>query len=652
MLNSPYSFQLSDSSTVDLLSPAPLEDKILQRGGEELFIEKQPDRFTVAFASNRVEGSSGTLPIEGANFIENIPGVGVEFQVESGQLDTVMATLRTADEILSVSHVYQLRHTPETPIYLTNQLTLLFAESVTAEEMNAITAQVGLRVFKLVPGVPKAFVFQVSTEAAVNPIKLANRLMRHPSVLLAEPNLVVKLRSTALSQPSPENTLDQKNSGLSLKAAWQHTQGIPSVVVAVAEETIDLAQPVFQTGGKVVAPLVDWQERGERREERGREVGEVGMLDRVAPGCGVIPIAIGSFLDDAIVEWVYEWAIEKSASVLVCGWRAGLDYYPLSLRQQVALTRAATKGRRGKGCLVVYGVENDAVKRGGRLAAEAESNAGENALPHTDRPSLDGFALHPDVMTIAAVGSSQLVSDHDFDHDSDYDSGHDKATGISLCAPIWEDSSSTTAGTIVAGVAALVLSANPALTAWQVKQLLQTTADKMTHSDLPPNSQPKLPAYDAIGYSQAFGYGMVNALRAVLAAQQQVKPRQVVSRWIEQQVTIPVDIPDGDPQGIFTSIHIDAVERVCQIEVSVEIEHSFMGDLEIYLLPPNGTSILLQPRTAGRVNILRKTYTSNTTPLLESALNQPARGKWQLQLVDRVLMHTGRLKRWGLKVGV
>ncbi|PSB60443.1 peptidase S8, partial [filamentous cyanobacterium CCP1] len=151
---------------------------------------------------------------------------------------------------------------------------------------------------------------------------------------------------------------------------------------------------------------------------------------------------------------------------------------------------------------------------------------------------------------------------------------------------------------------------------------------------------------------KAFGYGMVNALRAVLAAQQQVKPRQVVSRWIEQQVTIPVDIPDGDPQGIFTSIHIDAVERVCQIEVSVEIEHSFMGDLEIYLLPPNGTSILLQPRTAGRVNILRKTYTSNTTPLLESALNQPARGKWQLQLVDRVLMHTGRLKRWGLKVGV
>ena len=645
MLNSPYSFQLSDSSTADLLSPAPLEDKILQRGGEELFVEKQPDRFTVALASNRVEGSSGTLPIEGANFIENIPGVGVEFQVEAGQLDTVMATLRTADEILSVSHVYHLCHTPETPIYLTNQLTLLFAESVTAEEMNAITAQVGLRVFKLVPGVPKAFVFQVSTEAAVNPIKLANRLMRHPSVLLAEPNLVVKLRSTALSQPSPENTLDQKNYGLSLKAAWQHTQGIPSVVVAVAEETIDLAQPVFQTGGKVVAPLLG---EGRREEEEEREVGEVGMLDRVAPGCGVMPIAIGSFLDDAIVERVCEWVIEKSASVLVCGWRAGLDYYPLSLRQQVALTRAATKGRRGKGCLVVYGVENDAVKRGGRLATEAESTAGENALPHADRPSLDGFALHPDVMTIAAVSSSQPVSDRDSNHDSN----HDKATGISLCAPIWEGSRSITAGTIVAGVAALVLSANPALTAWQVKQLLQTTADKMTHPDLPPNSQPKLPAYDAIGYSQAFGYGMVNALRAVLAAQKQVKPRQVVSHWIEQQVTSPLDIPDGDPQGIFTNIHIDAVERVCQIEVSVEIEHSFMGDLEIYLLPPNGTSILLQPRTAGRVNILRKTYTSNTTPLLESALNQPARGKWQLQLVDRVPMHTGRLKRWGLKVGV
>lgn len=59
-----------------------------------------------------------------------------------------------------------------------------------------------------------------------------------------------------------------------------------------------------------------------------------------------------------------------------------------------------------------------------------------------------------------------------------------------------------------AGIAALVLSANPRLTSAQVRSVLQETADKIG----PKNG------YKANGHSNDFGYGRVNAARAVAQA--------------------------------------------------------------------------------------------------------------------------------------
>jgi subtilisin family serine protease len=72
---------------------------------------------------------------------------------------------------------------------------------------------------------------------------------------------------------------------------------------------------------------------------------------------------------------------------------------------------------------------------------------------------------------------------------------------------------------VVAGVAGLILSVNPHLTARQVREILQTTADKITD----PNPDPQLGlsygSYNGQGHSQWFGYGKVNAFAAVQAAQ-------------------------------------------------------------------------------------------------------------------------------------
>ena len=61
---------------------------------------------------------------------------------------------------------------------------------------------------------------------------------------------------------------------------------------------------------------------------------------------------------------------------------------------------------------------------------------------------------------------------------------------------------------LVAGIVALMLSANPKLTAKEVKEILAQTADKIGRpSD-----------YDSNGHSKKFGYGRVNADKAVAEA--------------------------------------------------------------------------------------------------------------------------------------
>lgn len=65
---------------------------------------------------------------------------------------------------------------------------------------------------------------------------------------------------------------------------------------------------------------------------------------------------------------------------------------------------------------------------------------------------------------------------------------------------------------VAAGVAALILSVNPRLTATDVRIILEQTADRIS---------PSLAQYDGItGRSLRYAYGRINALQAVLAAQQ------------------------------------------------------------------------------------------------------------------------------------
>ncbi|MCQ6555010.1 proprotein convertase P-domain-containing protein [Streptomyces sp. C10-9-1] len=76
------------------------------------------------------------------------------------------------------------------------------------------------------------------------------------------------------------------------------------------------------------------------------------------------------------------------------------------------------------------------------------------------------------------------------------------------------------------------------------------------------------------------------------------------------------------------------------LKVSVDIKHSYIGDLKIWLVGPQGGQWLLEDPLGSGVNLL-KTYTVN-------ASSQSAEGLWRLKVEDNAGGDVGYIDRWSL----
>ena len=144
----------------------------------------------------------------------------------------------------------------------------------------------------------------------------------------------------------------------------------------------------------------------------------------------------------------------------------------------------------------------------------------------------------------------------------------------------------------------------------------------------------------------------MNAANAVKMA---IKRRMAVSltprRWLSAQSSSPQAIPDNDSQGLTAAVQIAEAAAVQDISVTIDIDHGYLGDLEISIVAPSGEAVLLQGRTLGVKKKLQTTYSMTTTPALQLLLGVGTQGQWQLQVVDAIAGDTGTLKSWQLKLG-
>lgn len=675
---------------------------ILQRGGEELALEKVSDRFTVRPTSQAADVTQ-SVPAEPTL---EIPKADLqEFIVDPSGRDKAMQAARASEDVAFASHVYQLKENPQTLVYLTDQVTIQFAPSVEEETRNAIASEHGLQLLKPVNGIPNTFVFHLTPQATENPVKIANRLMGRKEVLTAEPNIVVRQEQHYRPKDSlyPQQWYLNNaganqvaaSSHISVEKAWDITRGVRSVVVAVTDDGFDLNHPDFQGAGKIVAPK-DFKDQdflplpGEEDENHGTACAGVAVAEEtgsgivgVAPGCALMPLRTTGFLDDESIEQLFEWAIQNGASVISCSWGPAAVYFPLSLRQRAALTRAATIGRDRKGCVIVFAAGN----ANRPISGTINEQGWPNNLLKGPTQWLGGFTVHPDVITVSACTSLSKKSAYSnwgnvtisapsnnappgmwFEQTGYISTAPEVRTALPGLGVLTADrlgaagyssnnftndfGGTSSACPVVAGVAALVLSANPDLTAQEVRRILQQTADKIVDPDPDPQLAFRLGTYDVNGYSQWFGYGKVNAFKAVQAAKeqrvQQSKPSQVLNGRNNNSLAIP----DDNPQGITSPIQVPQTGSVRDIQIGVNIEHSFLGDIEVSLIPPTGQTVLLQGRTLGSATRLQGTYTLQNTPALKQLLASPAAGVWHLLVVDYAQLDTGTVKSWELTLGI
>ncbi|MEM1254130.1 MAG: S8 family serine peptidase [Cyanobacteria bacterium P01_H01_bin.21] len=682
---------------------------ILQRGGEELKLYKVPNWLTVRFESLEEQPTLLAQLKKQWHPVSIRPvarGQLVAFKVNRTQLESCLQTARQMDNVRFASHVYELDASPNTYLYLLDQLTVQFTVGFPLRAIDELTIALGLIREKGLEGAERTYVFQVDKKTAVeNPIKLANRLMRHAEVLVAEPNVVV---STAPLYRPKEPLYSQQwhlhhqggrnlavNSHIDAEKAWDITRGSRSIVIAITDDAFDLNHPDLQGMGKLVGPR-DLKNRdglpmpSQEHENHGTAVAGLAVAEEtgdgvvgVAPGCSFMPIQTTGYLDDESIEQLFDWTVEQGAAVISCSWSPAAVYFPLSLRQRSAINRAATKGRNGKGCVVLFSAGNANRPLNGKVR---ELGWPKNALRGVTQ-WLGGFAMHPDVITVSASTSlsRKAVYSNWGKHVSVAAPSNNGAPSMALpnvgqveTGPIVKgsfeglgmttadrtggtgysrtDYTSSFGGTssacpVVAGVVGLMLSANPDLEASEVKQILQDTADKIEDSSPDPQLGLAYGRYDNRGHSLWFGYGKVNAYKAVKASQERYLATRRLSKTIEQTSAVTLDIPADRTAMQQAGITLNQRGQLQDIQVYIEIRHGFLGDLSISVIAPQGKTVLLQGRTLGRQTHLRKTYTLENTPALSLLMNHGIHGRWQLKIIDHSETHQGQLLQWSLKLG-
>lgn len=109
-------------------------------------------------------------------------------------------------------------------------------------------------------------------------------------------------------------------------------------------------------------------------------------------------------------------------------------------------------------------------------------------------------------------------------------------------------------------------------------------------------------------------------------------------------------IPDNRTTGVSSVIAIAASGTVARISVSVDIAHTYIGDLHIVLVAPSGRRTVLHARLGGSMDDLVQTYDSASPGVLANMIGQAMQGDWVLSVSDRAGQDVGTLRRWRIEL--
>ncbi|MCP4807946.1 MAG: S8 family serine peptidase [Proteobacteria bacterium] len=383
---------------------------------------------------------------------------------------------------------------------------------VRAEEPQALAALRTIDRVEVLAG--DGQVARVVPAPGIDPHTLAARLSARPDVTWSHPDYLVPVHLDELSDdPYSAEQWHLQNTGqrgwtagvdVGVEDAWILTRG-EGALVAVLDSGVDMLHPDL-------AVTSGWDyldDDADSQDESGHGTGAAGLIAAIGDnGVGVSGVAPDAELygiriigGDASTTDIYEAFVEATdagAWVINNSWSIGSDCnaYQLPSAMRDGLNYADEVGRDGLGTVIVFSagnegcdLEGEGLKRHNATLVVAASDGND------DREGYSNFGKHVDV-TAPSGGllTTDIAGEGGYGSHEGDDAYYPSFSGTSASAPV------------VSGVAALVIAANPRLTAEQVREVLCETAVRVDIED---------GAYDTSGWSAYYGCGRVRADVAV-----------------------------------------------------------------------------------------------------------------------------------------
>lgn len=557
----------------------------------------------------------------------------------------------------------------------TDEITVRFKDSVSQHDIDNFNQTNGVEVIKENRFIKKQFLLRVKNPAET--LKIANLYQESDLTEFAEPNFITEARKAALpddeylgQQWHLHNT--QQGSGLagedvSAEEAWEITEGLPQIVIAIIDDGVDIDHPdlklnIWKNPNESEPDVHGWDFYDDNNDPRPKKftppyddlpgndshgtpcagvaaaVGGNGSgVVGIAQHCKILPVKI--FMADDLVPFntladAIRYAGQK-ADVLSNSW--GI---PPSSDVEQAIKDVVQTGRGGKGTPVFVATGNDFSSSIGFPARVPEAIAVGASTNQGTRSAYSNYGQGIDFVAPSSGGTRGIFTTDVSIPGRGFNVGTINAGDAEgLYTNSFGGTSSATP--LAAGIAALILSLNQELTWQDVRRYMRNTADKINQEN----------GNYMNGYSLEYGYGRVNAYRALDAVMEDMENGGGSEHIIAREAAPSLAVPDEDLNGIISSIGIDEDGVIESVEeVFVNISHTYRGDLLVSLISPNNISINLHQGQGGGAENLIASYNNGTTSDLQQLEGTGIRGNWSLRVIDRWPDDTGTLNSWGLKI--
>lgn len=503
--------------------------------GTTVDLVEDPTRFTVTFGTERAPLSPTAQAVlrEHSAPVAQIPHYGIRvYEGGSGSARSGAVAVLNRERAVELAAPVLRRHTADgDEVYVTRFVLVQFWPEVSRATIDALNRDLGAEIVADLEYAPNGFKVLAPAEGGgTGAFGLAEAYRATGLTRFSHPDLVSPRhrRTATMTEPATKSVIAVRDADYLAQQwhltmarvtdAWALTTGSPAITIAILDDGIDVTHPEFS--GRIgaqwdfTAGVADGNPKTDDDKHGTACAGVAGArglrASGAAPECSLMAVRFPATLGDSDEADMFRWAADNGADVISCSWGPADgtgQSDPLPGATQTAIQYARTAGRGGKGTAIVW----------------AAGNGNESV-------DLDGYASNPHVLAIAACNDRQVRSWYS-----------DMGDAIHVCAPSSGDRSAgekaitttdrqgasgyndgaegvdadytnsfggtSSATPLVAGIVGLMLSANPDLTATQVRQILADTARKIDTG------------YDANGHSPDYGYGLVDAYEAVRAAQ-------------------------------------------------------------------------------------------------------------------------------------